>query len=141
MLASERLLVEGMLASWAAQDLEIIELAMHSDAIYRLHLPEGAWPIAGVVRGRQKIVACLSDFLRAFDVVQYRLLKLTAEEYRFSSQVRLHYGHRPTGLSYEATIRNIGLIRDDRITYFEVYHDTARLRAFYEMVTSLTVEA
>jgi hypothetical protein len=141
MRADERYLVEGTLASWAAHDLETVRLSLHKDAIYRLHLLEGAWPIAGVVRGRQNIIACLNDFLRQFDVLEYRLLRLAAKDGCFATQVKLHYGHKPTGLSYEATVRNKGRLCGDKILYFEVYHDTARLKAFYEMVTRMTVEA
>ena len=141
MRADEQYLVEGILASWAAQDLDTVELGLHRDAVYKLYLPESAWPIAGVVRGRQKIITCLANFLQDFDVVEYKLLKVTSGEGQFSTQVKLHYGHRPTGLSYEATIRNMGRISGDKISYFEVYHDTAKLRAFYEMVTRMTIEA
>jgi ketosteroid isomerase-like protein len=141
MRVSERLIVEGTFAAWAAEDLATVAASVHDDSLYVLHLPEHAWPIAGVVRGKQRVMASLAAFLRDFDVVEYRPLKIRVEDGVFSTRARLHYAHKRTGLCYEATIANRGRLAGGKIAYFEVLHDTARLRAFYDMVRRMTVEA
>ena len=141
MRASRRLIVEGMYASWAAQDLRAVAACLHRDAVYKLHLPEGAWPIAGTVRGKQKIVTSLAEILRDFEVVEYRPLKITEDGDTATSRAKIHYGHKATGLSYEASIRNVWRIEGDKVRHFEVFHDAARLRAFFEMVNRMSVEA
>src|SRR5688572_6340583 len=107
MRASQRLIVEAMYASWAAQTLSSVAGCLHRDATYTLHLPPGAWPIAGDVRGKRKIVTSLAEILRDFEVVEYRPLKITESDDVATSRAKIHYGHKATGLSYEATIRNV----------------------------------
>lgn len=142
MRASQRLIVEAMYASWAAQNLPAVAACLHRDAVYRLHLPEGAWSIAGDVRGRQRIVTSLADILRDFEVVEYRPLKVVEDAAGIvESRARIHYGHKATGLSYEATIRNRWRIEGDKVRHFEVFHDAARLGAFFEMVKRMSIEA
>ena len=141
MRASQRLIVEAMYASWAAQDLSSVGACLHRDATYTLHLPKGAWPIAGDVRDKRKIVASLADILRDFEVVEYRPLKITDADEISTSRAKIHYGHKATGLSYEANIRNVWRIEGDKVRSFEVFHDAARLRAFFEMVNRMDVEA
>jgi ketosteroid isomerase-like protein len=141
MRASQRSMIEAMYAAWAAQDIQAVAGCLHRNAVYTLHLPEGAWPIAGHVRGKQKIVTSLDDILRDFEVVEYRPLKITTTGDVARSRAKIHYGHRATGLSYEANISNVWRIEGDKIRSFEVFHDAARLRAFFEMVSRMSVEA
>ena len=141
MRASERLIIEAMYGSWAAQDLGSVAACLHRDAAYTLHLPEGAWPIAGAVRGRQEIVTSLAEILRDFEVIEYRPLKIAKVDGLWTSRAKIHYGHKATGLSYEANIRNVWHIEGDKVRRFEVFHDAARLRAFFEMVSRMSVEA
>lgn len=141
MLASQRLIIESIYASWAAQDLAAVSACLHRHAVYTLHLPADAWPLAGAVYGKQKIVTSLRDVLRDFEVVEYRPLKITNGDEVSTSRARIHYGHKATGLSYEATIRNVWRIEGDKVRSFEVFHDAARLRAFYEMVSRTGIEA
>jgi ketosteroid isomerase-like protein len=141
MHANPRLVVEAMYASWAAQDLSSVAACLHRDAVYKLHLPPGAWPIAGSVRGKQRIVASLAEILRDFEVLEYRPLKISEEDGVTTSRARIHYGHRATGLTYEATISNLWHIAGDKVRHFEIFHDAARLRAFFEMVSRMAVEA
>ncbi|MBX9588959.1 MAG: nuclear transport factor 2 family protein [Hyphomonadaceae bacterium] len=141
MRASQRLIVEAVYASWAAQDLSAVAACLHRDAVYTLHLPKDAWSISGDVCGRQKIIASLADILRDFEVLEYRPLKIADGDGISTSRAKIHYGHRATGLSYEATIRNVWRIQGDKVRHFEVFHDAARLRAFYEMVNRMSVEA
>jgi ketosteroid isomerase-like protein len=141
MRANERVIIEATYASWAAQDLSTVGACLHDDAVYQLHLPPGAWSICGAVRGKSTILKSLGDILRDFEVLEYRPLKISDADGLWTSRARIHYGHRATGLSYEATIRNVWKIEGDRIRRFEVFHDAARLRAFFEMVSRMRIEA
>jgi ketosteroid isomerase-like protein len=140
MRASERLIVEALYASWAAHDLAAVAGCLHRDATYNLHLPPGAWPIAGEVHGKSRIVTSLAALLRDFEVVEYRPLKISEADQHVVSRAKIHYGHKATGMSYEATVRNVWRIEGDKVRSFEVFHDAARLRAFFEMVSRMSVE-
>ena len=141
MRVNERLIIEATYASWAAQDLSLVGACLHDDAIYLVHLPPGSWPISGVVRGKPAILRSLGDILRQFEVLEYKPLKITDADGLWTSRARIHYRHGATGLSYEATVRNVWRLEDDRIRRFEAFHDAARLRAFFEMVSRMRIEA
>lgn len=141
MRASQRLVIEAIYASWAAQDVQSVAACLHPQAAYKVHLPKGAWPIAGDVRGKRAIVSLLAEVVRDFEVLEYRPLKIIEADDEATSRAKIHYGHRGTGLSYEATVRNVWHIEGDKVRHFEVFHDAARLRAFFEMVSRMSVEA
>ena len=67
MRASQRLVIEAIYASWAVQDLPSLAACLHPQAVYKVHLPKGAWPIAGDVRGKRMIVPLLAEVVRDFD--------------------------------------------------------------------------
>jgi len=141
MRVNHRLVIEATYASWATQDLAAVGLCLHDDAVYLLHLPAGAWPISGFVRGRARILKSLGEILRDFEVLEYRPLKIAEADGIWTSRARIHYGHRSTGLSYEATISNAWRVDRGRIRHFEVFHDTERLRAFFELVSKAGIDA
>jgi ketosteroid isomerase-like protein len=141
MRANQRLVIEAVYASWAAHDLEAVCACLHRDAVYKQHLPPGAWPLFGSLHGKQQIVRCLAQFLHGFDVIDYRPLKISCADGISESRAKIHYVHKTTGHSFEATVRNIAHIEGDKIRSFEVIHDGPRLRAFYEMVSHATVDA
>lgn len=141
MRANERLIIEATYASWAKEDVSLVGACLHEDAAYLVHLPPGAWFMCGVVRGKSTILKSLGEILRDFEVLEYRPLKIAAADGLWTSRARIHYRHRATGLSYEATVRNIWRFDDDRIRRFEAFHDAARLRAFFEMVSRPRIEA
>jgi ketosteroid isomerase-like protein len=140
MLASKRLIIEATYAAWADQDLGAVSGCLHRDAVYMLHLPADAWPLTGPVRGRPKILTLLNEILHDFEVLEYRPLKIVTRDDVSMSRAKIHYGHKATGLSYEATVRNVWRIEGDKIRSFEAFHDAARLRAFYAMVRRAGVE-
>jgi len=66
---------------------------------------------------------------------------MTGEDGIWTCRARIHYAHRATGISYEVTIRNVWTIVGDRIRSYEVFHDAPRMRAFFEMVSQMSVGA
>ncbi len=118
-----------------------VRACLHRDVIYRHHLPAGAWPIAGIVRGKDNLAQSLSHFLNDFDVIKYCPVKIALDEGIWVSRVAFLYGHKLTGHTFEGTARTKALIEGDKIRSFEVIHDAARLRAFYELVCRMGIEA
>jgi ketosteroid isomerase-like protein len=141
MRANERLIIEAAYASWAGEDLALLGDCLHENAVSLIHLPPGSWPMSGALRGRRAILDALRAVSSNFEVVEYRPLKMTGEDGIWTCRARIHYAHRATGISYEATIRNVWTIVGDRIRSYEVVHDAPRMRAFFEMVSQMSVEA
>lgn len=141
MLVKQNLIVEGVYAAWEAQDIAGVSEALHPEATYTIHLPADAWPLTGRVRGKGKIITLLSEILHDFQVLEYCPLKIAAVDDFLISRAAIQYGHRATGLTYESTIRNIWHFEGEQIRSFAVFHDAARLRAFYQMVSRASVDA
>jgi ketosteroid isomerase-like protein len=137
----QRLIVEAAYAAWAARELSTVAACVHDNAEWLVHVPSGAWPLHGAIRGKSRIMQSLRGIVRDFEVLEYRPLKIVQLDGIWASRARIHYGHRATGLSYEATISNLWHIERDKIRRFEAFHDAARLRAFYEMVSRIGIEA
>ena len=114
---------------------------LHEQAVSLIHLPAGTWPMSGPLIGKRAVLGALSAVADSFQVVEYRPLKMTGEDGVWTCRARIHYGHRATGLSYEATTRNVWKVRGDRIISYEVFHDTKRLRAFYRLVNRVAQDA
>lgn len=141
MRANQGLIIEAAYAAWAGEDLAMLGDCMHENAISLIHMPERTWPMSGPLIGKPAVLGALAKVSRDFEVVEYRPLTMKGEDGVWTCRARIHYGHRITGLSYEATTRNIWKIQGDRIISYEVFHDAARLRAFFEMVSRISVEA
>ena len=141
MRASQRAIIEAVYAAWAAHDVAAVSACLHPDVVYKLHLPTGAWPIAGTLRGKHNVIGSLTRFLRGFDVIEYKPLKISCDDALAVSVAKIQYLHKPTGHLVDAISRNLVHVRGDKILYFEVIHDAERLRAFFEMVSRMSVEA
>ena len=141
MRANHRLILEADYTAWASEDLAMLGDCLHEQAVSIIHMPRGTWPMSGPLVGKPAVLGALAAVARAFEVVEYRPLKMSCEAGVWTCRARIHYGHRATGLSYEATTRNVWKVVGDRIVSYEVFHDAARLRAFYGMVSRASVDA
>jgi ketosteroid isomerase-like protein len=143
MRADQQLVLEAAYASWEAQDLSLLAYCMHENAVSFIRLPPGAWPMTGVLRGKATVLAALGKVSRDFDVLEYRPTRMHCPDGNgiWKCHARIHYRHRATGLSYEASVRNVWTIVGDKIASYEVFHDAGRLRAFFELVKRADADA
>ncbi len=139
----QRLIIEGACASWAVHDVAAVRACVHRDAVYKHYLPQGAWPIPGVVHGKHNLAQSLSQFLRDFHVTRYRPLKISFSDRHglWVSRIAFQYEHRVTGHSFDGTARVKTLFDCDKILSIEILHDAPRLHAFFEMVSRMGIEA
>ena len=49
------------------------------------------------------------------------------------SRAQFRYRHRDSGMEVDGIMRHIWLFIGDEIAHFELFHDSRRMRAFYEM--------
>src|SRR4051794_29629557 len=123
MRANQRLIVEAAYHAWSAEDLEFLGSFLHRDAITYIRLPPGTWPMSGVLRGRRAILHSLDQIARSFEVLEYRPTKMAGDDGVWTCSAQVQYGHRTSGIIYEATMRNIWIVRGDKIASYEVIHD------------------
>ena len=141
MRANQRLILEAAYTAWAEEDLSLLGDCLHENAVSLIHMPAGTWPMSGPLRGKRAVLGALAKVAQNFEVVEYRPLKMRGAGGIWACRARIHYGHRATGLSYEATIHNVWKIVGDKITSYEVVHDAAKLRAFFAMVNRVDIKA
>lgn len=141
MLGNQRLMVEAAYHAWSAEDLDFLSGCMHSAATTYIRLPPGTWPMSGILRGRPAILNSLGQIARSFRVLEYRPTKMTGADGVWTCRGRVQYGHRASGLVYEATMRNVWVVRGDKIVSYEVIHDADRLRAYFQLVSQANAES
>jgi hypothetical protein len=139
--SSQRLILDGVCAAWAAEDMAAVKACIHRHGTYKHHLPPGAWPIRRIVRGKQDIALALSRFLDDFDVLRYKPFRVAPDGDAWDVRVEFEYGHRLTGHTFEGIARVKVLVDIDRVRSFEVIHDAPRLGAFLELVSRMSIEA
>jgi ketosteroid isomerase-like protein len=137
----QRLIIEATHTAWAAGDLATIGACIHDDAQWLVHLPPGAWPLAGAMQGKPQVMRSLRTVARDFEVLEYVPLKIVRHDGFWLSRARIGYRHRATGLVYDGTVSNFWQFERDKIIMCEAFHDAARLRAFFEMVSRIGAEA
>ena len=134
MRANVAMILEGAYAAWAARDLSGTLACFAEDVTYIIHLPPDLEPFAGEVHGRADLAKLLSDFLGAFDVLEYMPLQITPDGEIMHSRVQFHYRHKVTGLSYEGRVRHVWRVEGVCIERFEEFHDVERVRTFFKLV-------
>jgi ketosteroid isomerase-like protein len=134
MRVSIPILLEAAYASWAAQDLDATMACFAEDVVFATHLPADVVPFAGVSRGKVELRRQLQIIIDQFEFLTYRPVRISTEGRLFRSQVKMHYRHRATGLTYKGRLRHVWEIEGDKITHFEEFHDPDRVRAFFQLI-------
>jgi ketosteroid isomerase-like protein len=134
MRARNRLVLEAMYASWAAKDLKAVLSCCADDIVFVMHLPTELMPFAGETQGKAAIIPRLQMILDGFDFIEYRPLFINDQDDAFHSQVRYRFRHKETGLEIEGTMRHVWRVEGDQIVRLEEFHDTPKVRAFFELL-------
>lgn len=134
MRARERLLLEALYASWAAKDLNAVLSCFSDDIVFAMHVPPDLIPFAGETRGKDALVPRLQMILDDFDFLQYRPIHIVDEGGVLHSQVRYHFRHKATGYDIDGTMRHVWQVEGDQIVRLEEFHDTPRVKTFFELL-------
>lgn len=134
MRVSIPVLLEAAYASWAARNLDATLDCFADDVLFATHMPPDVVPFAGISRGKSELRRQLQMIIDLFEFLEYKPVQITAEGGSFHSQVRFHYRHKATGLTYEGRLRHVWRIEADKIVRFEEFHDVERTRAFFELL-------
>ena len=139
----QRVLFEGVCASWVVHDVAAVKACVHAEAVYKHYLPQGVWPIPGEVRGKPSIARSLAHFLQEFHVCRYQPLRIGVGDRQglLVSSIAFKYEHRATGHSFDGTARVKTQFDGDKIMSLEIFHDAPRVHAFLELVSCAGVEA
>ncbi len=130
-LAAEAVL-NALHLAWSGRDISALLEFFTPDVVYRSDLRDDLGK-ARVYSSRAE----LEELLRF--KVAIMISTTTVEQFAYMSgiaRVRISFAqrHLKTGLQYEGTYRQIAMFRGSQIVLLEEFHDTHRLRAFWQLV-------
>jgi ketosteroid isomerase-like protein len=134
MRARDRQVLEAMYASWAAKDLKAVLACCSDDIVFAIHVPPEVMPFAGETQGKAALAPRLQMILDDFDFLQFRPDFINDEGDTFHSQVHYHFRHKQTGHDIAGTMRHVWRVEGDKIVRLEEFHDTPRVRAFFDLL-------
>jgi ketosteroid isomerase-like protein len=139
MRARDRVILEALYASWAVKDLSAVLSCCSDDIVFAIHVPPEVMPFAGETRGKDALVPRLQMILDDFDFLIYRPTLIADEGEALHSQVRYHFRHKATGYDIEGSMRHVWKVEGDQIVRLEEFHDTPRVKTFFELLAASEV--
>ena len=128
-----RLILNDVYASWEGGDLLTTLSYFTESLVFAVHSSPSAPSLVGSGFGRDHFADQLELFLRQFKVEDFRLLQMRVDGLGFCSSVAYRYRHRASGLDVEGRMRHTWRFAGDEIAHFELFHDSPRMHAFYNL--------
>jgi ketosteroid isomerase-like protein len=129
-----RLILDDVYASWKGGDLPATLSYFTENLVFAVHSTPNTASLVGDGMGRDDFGSRLEMFLRKFEVEEFKLQHpVTTNGVWMQSKVAFRYRHRASGWDVDGTMRHKWLFVGDEIAHFELFHDSPRMHAFYEM--------
>ena len=128
-----RLILGDAYASWEGGDVLRTLSYFTDDVVFAVHSSPDAASLVGGGLGREDFGDRLEMFLREFAVEDFRLQQVTAKGLWVQSRVLYRYRHRASGMEVDGTMRHKWRFVGDEIAHFELFHDSPRMHAFYNL--------
>ena len=134
MSASEaRRVLGSACALWAAGDLPRLLSHFVDDVVFSVHSRPRAASLVGEGLGKILFAQRLEMLLDQVEVLAFDLQGVTTDGLWHCSRVRYRYRHHASRMLIDGTMRHKFGFVGDKIAHFELFHDTHRMRAFYDM--------
>jgi ketosteroid isomerase-like protein len=128
-----RLVVADAFASWAAGDLRGLRSVLAEDLVFSVYSRPEAPSVVGEGLGRTQFLRRLERLLDHVDVLAFDPVNITSDGLWHHARVRFRYRHLANRIVIDGTMRHRFGFVGSRISHFELFHDTHRMRAFYDM--------
>lgn len=131
-----RLILGDIYASWEQEDLASALSYFTEDFSFAVHSAPDAHSLIGSGQGRDDFGGRLEAFARKFRVEDFKLEHVARKGIWMQSKAHFRYRHRGSGMEVDGVMRHIWLFIGDEIAHFELFHDSRRMRAFYELAAA-----
>jgi ketosteroid isomerase-like protein len=132
-----RLILNDVYASWEGGDLPTTLSYFAMDVVFAVHSTPDTASLIGEGVGRDEFGSRLESFLRKFDIEAFKLQHpVTVNGIWLQSRAVFKYRHRASGWDVDGTMRHKWRFVGDEIAHFELFTDSPRLRAFYNLAAS-----
>lgn len=128
-----RLVVADACASWAAGDVHGLLSLFVDDVVFSVHSRPGAASLVGEGLGKVLFAQRLEMLLDQVEVVVFDLSNVTTDGFWHHCRVRYRYQHRANRMIIDGSMRHKFAFVGHKIAHFELFHDTHRMRAFYDL--------
>jgi ketosteroid isomerase-like protein len=131
-----RLVVGNACALWAEGELTKLLRLFAEDTVFAVHSQPQAPSFVGEGVGRVLLAQRLEMLLDEIKVVSFDPIGLTSDGIFHYSRVQYSYRHYANGIIIAGTMRQKFGFVGNRITQYELFHDTHRMRAFYNLAAN-----
>ncbi len=131
---SARSVIEAVIASWNAQDVETTLAHCSEDVFYALYISEETVPFGGVTVGKEAMRGTLHMMLEQFDYLRFdrSIAGVDGDIVRVQTQFKFH--HRRTGSNLEGTMRTAFTVKDGLVVRCDEYLDQHLVETFMRLV-------
>jgi hypothetical protein len=128
-------------AMWAQGRLKKLQSLFLEDAVFAVPSCPQAASFVGDGLGRALFGQRLEMLLEEIEVLTFDPISLSTDGIWHYNRVRYRYRHHASRLIIGGTMRQrFGLV-GNRIAHFELFHDTRRMRAFYDFAAHAACDA
>jgi len=130
-----RLVVGNACALWAEGKLTRLLRLFADDSVFAVHSQPQAPSLVGEGVGKVLLAQRLDMVLDQVEVQAFDPVGLTTDGIWHYSRVRFRYRHHVSRLVISGTMRQKFGFVGDRIAHYQLFHDSHRMRAFYNLAT------
>ena len=131
--SNSRLVLGDACALWARGDLPGLLSHFVDDVVFSVHSRPHAASLVGEGLGKVLFARRLEALLDQVEVLAFDLQSVTTDGIWHRSRVRYLYRHHANRMVIDGTMSHRFGFIGDKIAHFELFHDTHRMRAFYDM--------
>ena len=130
-----RLVINSACALWSASEVGGLLPHFVEDVFFAVHARPSAPSMLGEGLGKVLLESRLEALLDEVEVQSYRMLthSFMTDGFWYFSRVHYRYRHRVSGLVIDGTMRQKWGFVGTKIAHCEIFHDSDRMRAFYDV--------
>lgn len=127
------LILGDLYKSWERGDVSGALSYFAENVVFAVHSADNGTSLIGNGMGRDLLGRGLADCLARFEVRRFELGPVTVRGVWVQSKAGFLYRDRSTGVEIDGTMRHVWRFVGDEIAHFELFYDSPRMRAFYDL--------
>jgi ketosteroid isomerase-like protein len=127
------LILGDLYKSWERGDLCTALSYFAENVVFAVHSAANGTSLVGNGVGRSQLGAGLDECLRRFEVRKFELAQVSVKGVWVQSKALFVYRNRNTGTEIDGSMRHRWRFVGDEIAHFELFYDSPRMRAFYDL--------
>ena len=127
------LILGDLYKSWERGDLRGTLSYFVANVVFAVHSADNGTSLVGKGIGRSLLSDRLEECLGHFEVRKFKLGPVSVKGVWVQSRAAFLYRDRTTGMEIDGTMRHRWRFVGDEVAHFELFYDSPRMRAFYDL--------